>query len=313
MNSIRHPARNPPAALSSADARYEMAHAATSIAVQSHSIEVDGLSLHYLQTGLGDGTPVILLHGYAETSHMWLPLMQQLGGRRIVIAPDLPGSGDSAMPDSGYDKTTLARHIHAMVKRMGYRKVNIVGHDIGLMIAYAYAAQYPDETESVTLMDAFLPGVGDWQKVWLLRDKWHYNFYGDTPLKLVEGRERVYFEHFWNDFAADSAHSVSEADRELYAGIYAQFGRMRAGFEYFRAFTQDADDFASYAKIPLTMPMLVLAGEKASGTFLLDQARLVGTDVRGIVIKDAGHWLMSESPEQTIRSIVHFIDTRGTP
>jgi pimeloyl-ACP methyl ester carboxylesterase len=309
MSIIRKVARQLGAALVVAGALQGTAQAAANPRIESHSINANGIELHYLEAGQGSDTPVLLLHGYAESSHMWLPLIAQLDDRRTVIAPDLPGSGGSGMPETGYDKKTMAQDIHAMVHALGYRKVKIVGHDIGLMVAYAYAAQYPDEVESITLMDAFLPGVGDWQKVWLLRDKWHYNFYGETPLKLVQGRERIYFEHFWNDFAADPKHSMPEADRELYAATYAQPGRMRAGFEYFRAFPQDAQDFAQFAKTPLTMPMLVLTGEKASGTFLINQARLVDTNVQGIVIQGSGHWLMEEAPEQTIPAIVQFINT----
>ncbi|EKS67002.1 MULTISPECIES: alpha/beta hydrolase [Caballeronia] len=281
---------------------------AAASAMQSRTIDANGVELHYLQVGHGDATPVVLLHGYTETSRMWQPLMTRLGGERVVIAPDLPGAGGSAMPASGYDKKTLAQDIHAMVQALGYRKVKLVGHDIGLMVAYAYAAQYPDEVESIVLMDAFLPGVGDWQKVWLLRDKWHFNFYGDTPEKLVRGRERVFFEHFWNDFAADPAHSVSEADRRYYSAQYARNGRMRAGFEYFHAFPQDADDFAAFAKTPLPMPMLVLTGERASGTFLIDQAKLVATNVQGVVVPGAGHWLMEEAPDATMAQLVRFIE-----
>src|SRR6185503_14069201 len=166
---------------------------------------------------------------------------------RIVIAPDLRGSGSSEKPASGYEKKILAQDIHALVKALGFPKIKIVGHDIGLMVAYAYAAQYPDEVESVVLMDAFLPGVGDWTKVWLLRDLWHFHFYGETPLKLVTGRERTYLEHFWNDFAADRTKSVSERDRQFYAKAYAQPGAMRAGFEVFKAFEQDAKDFQQLA------------------------------------------------------------------
>ncbi|MFM0322346.1 alpha/beta fold hydrolase [Caballeronia glebae] len=282
--------------------------AAAASAIQSRTIDANGVELHYLQAGHGDATPVVLLHGYTETSHMWQPLMTRLAGERVVIAPDLPGAGGSAMPASGYDKKTLAQDIHAMVSALGFRRVKLVGHDIGLMVAYAYAAQYPDEVESIVLMDAFLPGVGDWQKVWLLRDKWHFNFYGDTPEKLVRGRERVFFEHFWNDFAADPARSVSEADRRYYSAQYARNGRMRAGFEYFHAFPQDADDFAAFAKTPLPMPMLVLTGERASGTFLIDQAKLVATNVQGVVVPGAGHWLMEEAPDATMAQLVRFID-----
>jgi pimeloyl-ACP methyl ester carboxylesterase len=283
-------------------------HADAAGAIESHSATVNGVKISYLQEGQGSETPVVLLHGYAETSRMWLPLMPKLADRRIVIAPDLRGSGSSEKPAGGYDKKTLAQDIHALVKSLGYPKIKIVGHDIGLMVAYAYAAQYPNEVESIVLMDAFLPGVGDWTHVWLLRDLWHFHFYGETPLKLVTGRERIYLEHFWNDFAADRTHSIPEADREFYAAAYAQPGGVRAGFEYFKAFEQDAKDFAELAKTPLHMPMLVLSGEKAGGEFLIDQGRMVDTNVTGIIIRGSGHWLMEEAPEQTIPALVSFID-----
>jgi pimeloyl-ACP methyl ester carboxylesterase len=267
--------------------------------------DVNGTRLHYFVGGAG--SPVVLVHGYAETGHMWLPLMPLLAARHTVIVPDLRGAGGSAKPDSGYDKKTMAVDIHALAASLGFDRVAVVGHDIGLMVAYAYAAQFPQGTERVVLMDAFLPGIGTWKDVWLLRDLWHFHFYGPVPLALVEGRERVYFEHFWNDFAADPKHSVPEADRQIYAAAYAQPGGMRAGFEYFRAFEQDATDFAELAQTPLTMPMLVLTGEKASGSFLIEQAKLVATDVRGQVVPGAGHWLMEEAPEVVIPAIVDFI------
>ena len=289
-------------------ALHATAQAAGNTQIQDHSADVNGVTLHYLQAGDGERLPVVLLHGYAETSHMWRPLMPKLAGTHVVIAPDLRGAGQSSKPDGGYDKKTLAQDIHALVQKLGYPKVRIVGHDIGLMVAYAYAAQYPDEVDSIVLMDAFLPGVGDWTHVWLLRDLWHFHFYGETPLKLVDGRERTYFEHFWNDFAADRTHSVPEADRQFYAKEYARPGGMRAGFEYFKAFEQDAKDFAGFAQTPLHMPMLVLSGEKAGGQFLIDQAKLVDTDVQGVIVKGSGHWLMEEAPEQTIPALVAFLD-----
>ena len=200
------------------------AHAKAGDAIGSHTAKVNGVEIHYLAAGAGDKTPVILLHGYAETSHMWLPLIPKIDDGRPVIAADLRGIGGSSKPDSGYDKKTAAQDIHALAQSLGFRKVILVGHDIGLMVAYAYAAQYPDDVERIALMDAFLPGVGDTSGIFLLRDKWHFNFYGETPLKLVAGRERIYFEHFWNDFAADPKHSIPEKDRVFYAGQYAQPG-----------------------------------------------------------------------------------------
>ncbi len=275
--------------------------------MESRFGEVNGLRIHYLNDGKGD--PLILLHGYAQNSHMWRPLISELAKTHAVIAPDLRGFGDSSKPESGYDKKTMANDIHALAQSLGLARIGIVGHDIGLMVAYAYAAQYSSEVNKIVLMDAFLPGVGDWTQVWLLRDLWHFHFYGKTPLALVEGRERIYFEHFWNDFAADPNKSVSEADRQLYAAAYAKPGAMRAGFEVFRAFEQDAADFAAFSKTKLKMPMLVLTGEKASGRFLITQARLIAENVEGVVIKSSGHWLIDEAPGQVIPKLVMFFQS----
>jgi len=285
---------------------YGAVQAQTRISINDRFASVNGVRLHYLTAGKGE--PVILLHGYAENSHMWRPLMVELAKTRLVIAPDLRGFGQSSKPDGGYDKKTMAQDVHALASSLGFKQASVVGHDIGLMVAYAYAAQYPTEVNRIVLMDAFLPGVGDWKSVWLLRDLWHFHFYGVTPLKLVAGRERIYFEHFWNDFAADPNHSVPEADRRFYARAYAQPGAMRAGFEVFRAFEQDAKDFAEFAKHNLTIPMLVLTGEKASGNFLIEQARLVDSNVEGVVIKGSGHWLMEEATGQVIPQLVAFIN-----
>ena len=274
--------------------------------IQSRFANVNGARLHYLAAGAGD--PVVLLHGFAETSHMWLPLIPKLAGKHTVIAPDLRGAGQSSASAGGYAKTEMAQDIHALVRKLGYERIRIVGHDIGLMVAYAYAALYPSEVDRIALMDAFLPGIGNWRDVWLMRDLWHFHFYGKTPLALVHGRERIYLEHFWNDFAADARHSVPERDRRIYAKDYARPGHMRAGFEYFRAFEKDAEDFARLAKKPLTMPMLVLTGEKASGDGLIQQARLVAANVEGVVIRKAGHWLMEEAPEQVIPKLVEFLN-----
>ena len=270
------------------------------------SATANGVRINY-KIG-GQGPAVVLLHGYAETSHMWLPLMPQLATNHTVIVPDLRGAGNSERPRGGYDKKTMAKDIHELVQQLGFKEVSIVGHDIGLMVAYAYAAQFPSEVNKVVLMDAFLPGVGDWKSVWLMRDLWHFHFYGETPLALVKGRERTYFEHFWNDFAADRTHSVPEADRQFYAAAYARDDGMRAGFEYFKNFEQDAKDFAALSTTKLNMPFLVLSGEKASGTFLIDQAKLVATNVTGKGVQGSGHWLMEEAPDQVIPALVTFLN-----
>jgi pimeloyl-ACP methyl ester carboxylesterase len=274
--------------------------------VTERSASVNGVRINYKIAG--SGPVVILLHGYTQTSHMWLPLIPRLSGSHTVIAPDLRGIGASERTAGGYDKKTMAKDIRELVRGLGHKeKVQVVGHDIGLMVAYAYAAQYSDEVGKIVLMDAFLPGIGDWTHVWLLRDLWHFHFYGETPLALVKGRERIYFEHFWNDFAADRAKSIPEADRQLYAAAYARADGMRAGFEYFKSFEQDARDFGGFSKTKLPMPMLVLTGEKASGNFLIDQARVVASNVEGVVVPGSGHWLMEEAPQQVMPRIVAFL------
>lgn len=276
------------------------------VEVQDRYVDLPGVRMHYLMAGRGE--PIILLHGYAETSHMWLPLIPLLAKNHLVIAPDLRGFGGSSAPAKGYDKKSMAQDIHALAEALHLRRGAVVGHDIGLMVAYAYAAQYPQDVERIVLMDAFLPGVGDWTKVWLLRDLWHFHFYGETPLKLVTGRERIYLEHFWNDFAADRRHSIPEADRQFYAAAYAQPGHMRAGMEVFREFARDAEDFARFAQTRLKMPMLVLSGEKAGGEFLIQQGRMVDDNVEGVIVKGSGHWLMEEAPEQVIPQLVRFLN-----
>ena len=273
--------------------------------IQSRFATVGGLEMHYLTAGSGD--PVLLLHGFAQTSHMWRPLMARLAQTHTVIAPDLRGFGQTAKPASGYTKKAMAQDVHALVALLGFGEVDVVGHDIGLMVAYAYAAQYRDEVKRIVLMDAFLPGVGDWTHVWLLRDLWHFHFYGTTPLALVTGRERTYLEHFWNDFAADPARSVSEADRQLYAAEYARPGAIAAGMEVFRAFEQDGSDFADFAKVKLTMPMLVLGGEVSGGQFLIAQGKLVADRVDGVIVEGSGHWIIDEAPGQVIPKIAAFL------
>ena len=273
---------------------------------QSKFADVNGVRLHYLQAG--KGAPIVLLHGFAETSHMWLPLMARLSDKHTVIAPDLRGFGRSSTPEQGYGKKAMAQDIHALVKSLKFDHIRLVGHDIGLMVAYAYAAQYPDEVDRLVLMEAFLPGVGEWNNVFLLRDLWHFHFYGKTPLALVTGRERIYLDHFWNDFAADPTKSVGEADRRFYVNEYAKPGHMKAGMEVFRAFPGDAVDFAGFAKTRLSMPLLVLSGEKAGGSFLIEQGKMVASNVEGVLVNGSGHWLMEEAPDQVIPKLLEFLN-----
>ncbi len=274
-------------------------------AIASRMAQVDGVKLHYLTAG--HGPAVLLLHGYTQTSRMWRPIIPLLAAKFTVIAPDLPGIGDSDIPADGLDMKNAAVRIHALVKSLGVEKARVVGHDIGLMVAYAYAAQFPSETEKLVVMDAFLPGVAGWEDVYNNPGIWHFRFNGPTPEALVRGRERTYFDYFWNDFAADKTHSIPEADRAAYAAAYARPGRMRAGWAYFVSFQQAAKDFAQLSQTKLTMPVLAIGGEKANGQVLGEQMKIVATDATMVVLKDCGHWVLEEKPKETTDALMKFL------
>ena len=273
--------------------------------IAARTVEIDGVKLHYMTTGRGPA--VILLHGYAETSLMWKPIMPLLAGRFTVIVPDLPGIGDSSIPQNGLDMKTAAIRIHALAQSLGIRKAEVVGHDIGLMVAYAYAAQFPSEVEKLIVMDAFLPGVAGWEPIYNNPGLWHFRFNGPTPETLVQGRERIYFDYYWNDFAADKTHSIPEADRKAYTIAYSRPGRMHAGWTYFVSFPQAATDFAQLSQTKITMPVLSIGGEKSLGDALGQQMKLVATDVTVVVLKDTGHWLMEERPTETMDALINFL------
>jgi pimeloyl-ACP methyl ester carboxylesterase len=274
-------------------------------AILSRMSKVDGVQLRYLTAG--HGPTVILLHGYTQTSRMWKPIIPLLAAKFMVIAPDLPGIGDSDIPTDGLDMKNAAIRIHALVKSLGIDKARVVGHDIGLMVAYAYAAQFPSETEKLVVMDAFLPGVAGWEDVYNNPGIWHFRFNGPTPEALVRGRERIYFEHYWNDFAADKTHSIPKADRAAYTAAYARPGRMRAGWAYFVSFQQAAKDFAQLSQAKLTMPVLAIGGEKANGVLLGQQMNLVASNAMIVVLKDTGHWVLEERPKETTEELLRFL------
>jgi pimeloyl-ACP methyl ester carboxylesterase len=273
--------------------------------IASHTVPIEGVKLHYLTAG--HGPTLILLHGYTQTSRMWKPIIPLLAEKFNVIAPDLPGIGDSAIPKDGLDMKTAAIRIHALAKSLGIEKARVVGHDIGLMVAYAYAAQFPTETEKLVLMDAFLPGVAGWETAYNHPGIWHFRFNGPTPEALVRGRERIYFEHFWNNFAADKKRSLSKADRAAYTAAYARPGRMRAGWAYFVSFGQAAKDFAQLSQMKLSMPALAIGGDKADGELLGQQMNIVASDAQVVVLKKTGHWVLEENPKGTTDALMNFL------
>src|SRR6266699_1894983 len=273
--------------------------------IDSRTAKIDNVDLHYLTAG--HGPAVILLHGFAETSRMWRPIIPLLAEKFTVIAPDLPGIGDSSIPADKIDMKTSASRIHELVRSLGVEKARVVGHDIGLMVAYAYATQFPTETEKLAVMDAFLPGVPGWEAIYNAPNVWHFRFNGEYPEALVKGRERIYFEYFWNAFAADKTRSIREADRKAYTEAYSKPGRMRAAWAYFASWPQLAKDFAQISQTKLTMPVLSIGGDKSLGNELAEQMKLVADNATVVVLKDTGHWILEERPRETTEALVRFL------
>jgi pimeloyl-ACP methyl ester carboxylesterase len=255
----------------------------------------------------GNGPVVILLHGYAENSDSWAPLAADLMKDHTVVVPDLRGIGKSSKPEGGYDKKTQAKDIRAVVTGLGYDKTVVVAHDIGNMVAYAYAAMYPDKVEKLVVMDAPIPGIGPWAEILQSPGVWHFNFHGPDAERLVAGRERIYFDRIWNDFTGDPT-KPDEATRNFFAATYAQPGGMRAGFAQFSAFSQDAKDNNAFEQVKLKMPVLAIGGEKSFGPMQAVIMRHVATNVQEAVVQGSGHWLMEERPAETVTLIRNFID-----
>ena len=271
----------------------------------SRSANIDGAKIHY--TVGGSGPAVILLHGFAETSKMWAPILPTLAAKFTVIAPDLPGIGDSSIPSDGIDMKRAAIQIHDLVHSVGIGQARIVGHDIGLMVAYAYAAQFPSETEKLVVMDAFLPGVQGWEPIYNSANYWHFRVNGQTAEALVRGRERIYFAYFWDGLAADKNRSLPKADRSAYITAYSRPKRMRASWEYFVSWPQAARDFAEMSQTKLTMPVLSIGGDKSLGEALGAQMKLVAENVTIVIVKNSGHWILEEQPKQTTEALVSFL------
>lgn len=275
---------------------------------ESHNANLSAVKIHYLKAGTGRKT-LVLIHGFGDTSHMWIPLFDQFGKDYTIIAPDMRGLGDSSRPTSGYDKKTIASDIHELVKSLGDQKIDLVGHDIGLMVAYAYAAQYPNDVNKLALMEAPIPGIGDiWQKIYTSPALWHFHFvFSPVALDLVKGRERLFLEHFWQTLSPHPE-TFSEADRRIYAKAYAQEGAMRAAFEMFKTFdTQDAADNRQFAATKLPMKVLTIEGDKAMGGALEVQAKIIASDVTSITFNDTGHWLMEQRPAETKAELKKFL------
>jgi pimeloyl-ACP methyl ester carboxylesterase len=273
---------------------------------RTQEIPTDGATIH-VRVG-GKGPAVVMLHGFGDTGDMWAPVAAELVNNHTVVIPDLRGMGLSSHPEGGYDKKTQARDVAQVLVQLNIDKADFVTHDIGNMVGYAFAAQFPTRVTRWVVIDAPLPGIGPWDEIVRNPLLWHFNFRGPDAERLVEGRERIYLDRFWNELSANPE-AINEATRRHYAALYARPGAMHSAFNQFAAFTQDAIDnkvFAAAGK--LTMPVLALGADHSFGTQMADDMRFVASDVKGGIIKDSGHWVMEEQPKQTTAAIVDFID-----
>jgi pimeloyl-ACP methyl ester carboxylesterase len=268
-------------------------------------IPTNGTTL-YVRVG-GSGPAVVLLHGYGETGDMWAPLAAKLAAHYTVVVPDLRGMGLSARPSGGYDKKTQGHDAAGVLDALKIDQADLVTHDIGNMVGYAFAAEYPARVRRFVLIDAPLPGIGPWDDIVKSHALWHFSFWGPDAERLVAGRERIYLDRFWNEFSADPK-NFPEASRAHYAKLYAQPGAMHAGFEQFKAFDQDAiDDKAFLAKGKLTMPVLAVGGEKSFGPTMAVVMRAAATNVQEAIVPNSGHWVMEENPAATIALVTAFL------
>jgi pimeloyl-ACP methyl ester carboxylesterase len=268
-------------------------------------IALDGVTIH-ARVG-GAGPAVLLLHGFADTGDMWAPLAGVLAKTNSVIVPDLRGMGLSSQPKGGYDKKTQGQDMAHLLDALKIDKVQLVTHDIGNMVGYALAAQFPARISRWVIMDAPLPGIGPWDEILKSPMLWHFNFRGPDMERLVAGRERIYLDRFYNELSATPA-SIDEKTRDHYAAIYGRPGNMHCAFEQFAAFAQDAVDNKGFeARGKLAMPVLAIGGDKSFGTAQADVIRFVAKDVTSQVIANSGHWLMEEQPAATMAAITAFL------
>ena len=275
-------------------------------AFKVRDIPVDGATIH-TRVG-GSGPIVLLLHGFGDTGDMWSPLATRLARDHTVVVPDLRGMGLSSHPETGYDKKSEARDIASVLHSLGLDgPTALVTHDIGNMVGYAFAAQNRGRVTRWVVMDAPLPGLGHWDDVVKDQRTWHFDFFGPDEEKLVAGRERLYLDRFYNELSADPKH-IDEITRQHYAALYSRPKAIHNAFAQFAAFRQDAKDNQAFlAEGKLTMPVLAIGGEKSFGPGFANEIEFAATNVRGISIRDSGHWLMEEQPEATMKANLTFI------
>jgi pimeloyl-ACP methyl ester carboxylesterase len=256
----------------------------------------------------GSGPALVLLHGWPQTWYEWRPIMSDLARTHTVVAVDLKGAGQSSKPLTGYDKVTMARELNVLRELLGFDRVKVVGHDIGAMVAYAWAATHRDTVTHLGFLDAPLPGASLWDGVFADPKTWHFAFHmhRDMPEFLIQGREYGYVEAFLRDRGTNHG-AFTDHEIGIYARALAQPGAIRATLEWYRAFPRDAEDNRKLAQDPLTVPVLALGGEDRWGPRIVDMVREFALDVSGGPIPECGHWVVGEQPAAILEALTPFL------
>lgn len=271
---------------------------------KKESVTINGVKFNVYKGGQGE--PLLLLHGYAQSSLMWSKAMIHFKDKFMIIAPDLRGAGQSAATESGYEKTTMAKDMKMILDHYKITNARVVGHDVGLMVAYALAATYPQTVNQLVLMDAFVPGVGPGDDIYNSPNIWHFRFNGKYPEKLVQGRERIFFDSLWEGFSAKQG-TFPEASKKHYLAEYSRPGRMKAGFEYFKAMPTDAITNKKLSQTKLSMPVMSMGGDKSLGQAMAETVKVFSNNPTTIIVKNCGHWMMEECPQETLKALESFL------
>jgi pimeloyl-ACP methyl ester carboxylesterase len=273
----------------------------------SEMIEVDDVELHYVIGG--DGPPVVLVHGWPQTWYEWQNVMPELAEDYTVVAPDLRGAGDSEVTAAGYDKRTMAEDIRGIGEALDGDRIDFVGHDIGGMVGYAYANEYPETLRSYTILDVPLPGIEPiWSTILQSPESWHFGFHAtpDLPETLVGENVDVYLSDFFARMANDPL-AITGETLDAYVDAYSDPENLRGGFEYYRAFPADVRQNQIYAESQLELPVLALGGAASAGPFMTQLMNQVATDVRGGSISSSGHWITEEQPDALTARLLDFL------
>jgi pimeloyl-ACP methyl ester carboxylesterase len=264
---------------------------------------VNGVKIHYVIGGKGE--PLLLIHGFGQNWYMWNRLLPELSKHFTVITPDMRGVGESGKPAGGYGKKNMAVDMHELMKKLGYQRASIAGHDIGLMVAYAYAAQFPADVKKIALMDALLPGI---EPVWsqVRAQAWWFGFFGQPHSgELVSGKVGLFFTDFWPTVGFKN-NSFTQTERNEFIRAYSVPGATTGAFHWFGEFSQDAKDNVKFAKNKLPMPLLALGADHSAGSYLAAHSRLVASNVHEVIIKDSGHWVVQEQTAQVQKALLDF-------